>query len=110
MAPSKIKKALGAVKDQTTIGLAKVGSSTSLADLEVAIVKATKHNEHPADEKYIREILSLTCYSRTYISACVTTKRPKNPRITFASRLNMGSLLACGSLYAAALTRTRRRR
>ncbi|KAK4254318.1 hypothetical protein QN277_009718 [Acacia crassicarpa] len=73
MAPSKIKKALGAVKDQTTISLAKVGSSTSLADLEVAIVKATKHNEHPADEKYIREILSLTCYSRTYISACITT-------------------------------------
>ncbi|XP_028753136.1 putative clathrin assembly protein At1g03050 [Neltuma alba] len=73
MAPSKIKKALGAVKDQTTISLAKVGSSTSLADLEVAIVKATKHNEHPAEEKYIREILSLTCYSRTYISACVTT-------------------------------------
>ncbi|XP_054776194.1 putative clathrin assembly protein At1g03050 [Prosopis cineraria] len=73
MAPSKIKKALGAMKDQTTISLAKVGSSTSLADLEVAIVKATRHNEHPAEEKYIREILSLTCYSRTYISACVST-------------------------------------
>lgn len=71
MAPSKIKKAIGVVKDQTTISLAKVGSSTSLADLEVAIVKATRHNEHPAEDKYIREILSLTCYSRTYISACV---------------------------------------
>lgn len=73
MAPSKIKKALGAVKDQTSISLAKVGSSTSLADLEVAIVKATRHDEHPAEEKYIREILSLTCYSRAYISACVAT-------------------------------------
>lgn len=73
MAQSKIKKALGAVKDQTSISLAKVGSSTSLADLEVAIVKATRHNEYPAEEKHIREILSLTCYSRAFISACVAT-------------------------------------
>ncbi|PON51089.1 AP180 N-terminal domain containing protein [Trema orientale] len=73
MAPSKIRRALGAVKDQTSIGLAKVGSSTSLADLDVAIVKATRHEEQPAEEKHIREILSLTCYSRAFISACVNT-------------------------------------
>ncbi|XP_042494013.1 putative clathrin assembly protein At4g02650 [Macadamia integrifolia] len=74
MAPSKIRQALGAVKDKTSIGLAKVnGSSTSIADLEVAIVKATRHEEHPADERHIREILSLTSYSRMYISACVNT-------------------------------------
>lgn len=71
MAPSKFKKAIGAVKDKTSIGLAKVGSSNSLSDLEVAIVKATRHEEYPAEEKHIREILSLTCYSRAYISACV---------------------------------------
>lgn len=71
MAPSKLKKAIGAVKDKTSIGLAKVGSSNSLSDLEVAIVKATRHEEYPADEKHIREILSLTSYSRAYISACV---------------------------------------
>ncbi|XP_054803931.1 putative clathrin assembly protein At1g03050 [Prosopis cineraria] len=70
---SKIwKEALGAVKDQTSIGLAKVGSTTSVADLDVAIVKATKHNETPADEKHIREILSLTSYSRSNISACIS--------------------------------------
>ncbi|XP_061364555.1 putative clathrin assembly protein At1g03050 [Gastrolobium bilobum] len=73
MPPSSIRRALGAVKDQTSIGLAKVGSSTSLADLDVAIVKATRHDEYPAEEKYIREILSLTCYSRAFISACVNT-------------------------------------
>ncbi|KAB5552324.1 hypothetical protein DKX38_009635 [Salix brachista] len=73
MAPSKIRRALGAVKDQTSIGLAKVGSSNSLSDLDVAIVKATRHEEYPADERYIREILSLTSYSRAYISACVNT-------------------------------------
>nr|AQX44229.1 hypothetical protein [Phalaenopsis equestris] len=71
MAPSKIRKALGAVKDQTSIGLAKVSNSTTLAELEVAIVKATRHDEYPAEEKHVREILSLTSYSRTNIAACV---------------------------------------
>ncbi|MCL7026424.1 hypothetical protein MKW94_024840 [Papaver nudicaule] len=71
MAPSKIRKAFGAVKDRTSIGLAKVSSSNSISDLEVAIVKATRHEEQPAEEKHIREILSLTCYSRGYISSCV---------------------------------------
>ena len=73
MGPSKMRRALGAVKDKTSIGLAKVGGSASLADLEVAIVKATRHDEYPAEERHIREILSLTCYSRAYISACVNT-------------------------------------
>ncbi|CAK8560027.1 unnamed protein product [Lathyrus sativus] len=73
MSQSTLRRAIGAVKDQTSIGLAKVGSSSSLGDLEVAIVKATKHSENPADEKHIREILSLTCYSRAFISACVKT-------------------------------------
>ena len=50
-----------------------MGGSTSLADLDVAIVKATRHDKYPSEEKYIREILSLTCYSRAFISACVNT-------------------------------------
>ncbi|XVE66503.1 hypothetical protein DITRI_Ditri08aG0084500 [Diplodiscus trichospermus] len=73
MAPSKIRRALGHVKDQTSISLAKVGGSTSLSDLEVAIVKATRHEEIPAEERHIREILSLTSFSRAYISASVNT-------------------------------------
>ncbi|KAK7319384.1 hypothetical protein RJT34_04105 [Clitoria ternatea] len=73
MSQSKLRRAIGAVKDQTSIGLAKVGSSTSLADLDVAIVKATRHDEYPAEERRIREIISLTCYSRAFIRACVNT-------------------------------------
>ncbi|XP_074566142.1 putative clathrin assembly protein At1g03050 [Curcuma longa] len=73
MAPSKLRKAIGAVKDKTSIGLAKVSNSTSLSDLDVAIVKATRHDEFPADEKHIREVLSLTCYSRAHVGACVAT-------------------------------------
>ncbi|XP_058216076.1 putative clathrin assembly protein At1g03050 [Rhododendron vialii] len=71
MAPSKFRKAIGAVKDQTSIGLAKVGSSASLSDLDVAIVKATRHEEMPAEERHIREIMSLTSYSRAHVGACV---------------------------------------
>ncbi|KAJ1410943.1 Phosphoinositide-binding clathrin adaptor, domain 2 [Sesbania bispinosa] len=71
MAPSTIRKAIGAVKDQTSIGIAKVASNMA-PDLEVAIVKATSHDEDPASEKYIREILNLMSYSRGYIHACVT--------------------------------------
>ncbi|CAI9781777.1 unnamed protein product [Fraxinus pennsylvanica] len=73
MAPSTFRNVIGAVKDQTSIGLAKVGSSSSLSDLEVAIVKATRHEEHPPDEKHIREILRLTCSSPQYVGACVST-------------------------------------
>lgn len=73
MSSSTLRRAIGAVKDRTSIGLAKVGSSASLSDLHVAIVKATRHDEDPADEKHIKEILSLTCYSRSFIGACVNT-------------------------------------
>lgn len=69
--PSTIRKAIGAVKDQTSIGIAKVASNMA-PDLEVAIVKATSHDDDPSDEKYIREILNLTSYSRGYVHACVS--------------------------------------
>ncbi|KAK4713076.1 hypothetical protein R3W88_018983 [Solanum pinnatisectum] len=65
-----IRKAIGAVKDQTSISLAKVTSNVA-PDLEVLVVKATTHDNDPADEKYIREILHLTSNSRGYVSAFV---------------------------------------
>ncbi|PRQ33626.1 putative ANTH domain-containing protein [Rosa chinensis] len=42
-------------------------------DLEVAIVKATSHEDELAGEKYIREILQLTSYSQGYVHTCVST-------------------------------------
>nr|KYP55724.1 putative clathrin assembly protein At4g32285 family [Cajanus cajan] len=68
MASSTIRKAIGVVKDQTSISIAKVAGNLA-PDLEVLVVKATTHEEVPADEKYIREILSLTSHSRAYINA-----------------------------------------
>ncbi|KAA8523001.1 hypothetical protein F0562_009424 [Nyssa sinensis] len=70
MAPSTIRKAIGAVKDQTSISIAKVAGNVA-PDLEVLIVKATSHDDEPADEKYIREILNLTSYSKGYVNAFV---------------------------------------
>ncbi|KAK1298368.1 putative clathrin assembly protein [Acorus calamus] len=66
-----MRKALGAVKDQTSIGLAKVSSSTSSPELEVAIVKAMSHDNDPAEERHVREILTHTSYSRAHVSDCV---------------------------------------
>ncbi|CAM8950056.1 hypothetical protein QQ045_018117 [Rhodiola kirilowii] len=65
-----LRKAIGTVKDQTSIGLAKVASNMA-PDLEVAVVKATSHDEDPADEKYVRAIASLISRSSGYVHACV---------------------------------------
>ncbi|TVU19445.1 hypothetical protein EJB05_35595, partial [Eragrostis curvula] len=72
MAPSKLRQVVGAVKDQTSIGLAKVASGGSAAaELDVAIVKATLHSESmPAEERHIREVLAL---ARCYPGACVSS-------------------------------------
>ncbi|EXC21521.1 Putative clathrin assembly protein [Morus notabilis] len=70
MALMTIRKAIEAVKDQTSIGIVKVVSNMVL-ELEVAIVKATSHDNDPVSEKYILEILNLTSYSRGYVHACV---------------------------------------
>jgi hypothetical protein len=70
MSSSTIRKTIGALKDQTSISLAKVAGNLA-PDLEVLIVKATTHDEDPTDEKYIREIVNLTSYSNGYVNASV---------------------------------------
>ncbi|GJW47092.1 putative clathrin assembly protein [Tanacetum coccineum] len=72
MASSTIRKAIGVVKDQTSISIAKVAGNVA-PDLEVLIVKATGHDYELAEEKYIRDIINYTSYSRSYVSACVAT-------------------------------------
>ncbi|MED6160847.1 hypothetical protein PIB30_055112 [Stylosanthes scabra] len=72
MASSTIRKAIGVVKDQTSISIAKVAGNLA-PELEVLVVKATSHEEVPADDKYMREILSLTSHSRGYVNACLIT-------------------------------------
>ncbi|XP_050233655.1 putative clathrin assembly protein At2g01600 isoform X2 [Mercurialis annua] len=52
------RKAYGALKDSTKVGLAHVNSD--FADLDVAIVKATNHVECPPKERHLRKILIAT--------------------------------------------------
>ncbi|KAL9260045.1 putative clathrin assembly protein [Drosera capensis] len=51
-----LRKALGSIKDTTTINLAKV--SSDYKELDIAIVKATNHVERPAKEKHMRAIFA----------------------------------------------------
>lgn len=70
MASSTIRKAIGAVKDQTSISLAKVTGNVA-PDLEVLVVKATTHDNEAPDDKYAKEILNLMSSSRINVNACV---------------------------------------
>ncbi|KAK7401238.1 hypothetical protein VNO78_12568 [Psophocarpus tetragonolobus] len=65
--PSKLRKAIGAVKDQTSISLAKV---TNAANLEVTILKATTHDKNPIEERYVNEILNIVSANKVYAAAC----------------------------------------
>ncbi|GMH27305.1 hypothetical protein Nepgr_029148 [Nepenthes gracilis] len=59
---SSLRKALGSIKDTTTISLAKVNSDYK--ELDIAIVKATNHVEYPAKEKHIRAIFAAISATR----------------------------------------------
>ncbi|XP_028773834.1 clathrin coat assembly protein AP180-like [Neltuma alba] len=65
--PSKPRKAIGAVKDQTSLSLAKV---TNAANLEVVILKATTHDEIPIEGRYVNEIVSLISSNKVYAAVC----------------------------------------
>ncbi|CAD5173903.1 putative clathrin assembly protein At2g01600 isoform X1 [Musa acuminata AAA Group] len=56
------RKAVGALKDTTTVGLANLNSD--FKDLDVAIVKATNHVECPPKERHLRKILLATSITR----------------------------------------------
>ncbi|KAM7273378.1 hypothetical protein ACFE04_028042 [Oxalis oulophora] len=59
---NSFRKAYGALKDSTTVGLAKVNSDYK--DLDIAIVKATNHVEYPPKERHVRRIFSATSVIR----------------------------------------------
>lgn len=67
--PSKLKKAIGAVKDRTSISLAKV-SSYNTSNLDVAVLKATTHDNVPMEDRHVHEILRLVSSNKVYAAAC----------------------------------------
>ncbi|KAJ4901316.1 putative clathrin assembly protein [Raphanus sativus] len=56
------RKAYGALKDTTKVGLVRVNSD--YADLDVAIVKATNHVECPPKDRHLRKIFVATAVTR----------------------------------------------
>ncbi|KAK6796153.1 hypothetical protein RDI58_003854 [Solanum bulbocastanum] len=56
------RKAYGALKDSTKVGLAKVNSE--FKDLDIAIVKATNHVENPPKERHVAMIFAATSVTR----------------------------------------------
>ncbi|KAI4313755.1 hypothetical protein L6164_026710 [Bauhinia variegata] len=65
------RRAYGAIKDSTKVGLAHVNSD--YADLDVAIVKATNHVECPPKERQLRKILiaSSAIRPRADVAYCI---------------------------------------
>lgn len=57
-----LRKAYGALKDSTKVGLARINSE--FKDLDIAIIKATNHDERPPKERHIRKILVAVSVSR----------------------------------------------
>ncbi|KAI3521580.1 hypothetical protein L1887_11051 [Cichorium endivia] len=64
-----LRKDLGAIKDSTTVNLAKVNSDYK--ELDVNIVKATNHVEHPAKEKHMRDFLRCFSLNVWYLAIAV---------------------------------------
>lgn len=56
------RKAYGALKDSTKVGLARINSD--FKDLDIAIIKATNHEERPPRERHVRKILVAVSVSR----------------------------------------------
>ncbi|XP_006657301.1 putative clathrin assembly protein At5g57200 [Oryza brachyantha] len=63
------RKACGAIKDSTTVGLARGHSK----DLDVAVVKATNHVERPPKERHLAKIIAAASGARPLadVSYCV---------------------------------------
>ncbi|XP_065050148.1 clathrin coat assembly protein AP180-like [Musa acuminata AAA Group] len=66
---SVFRQAIGAIKDQTSISLAKFSAGSS--DIEVAILKATSHDEVPIDERNLADVLLLSAASPSSAATCL---------------------------------------
>ncbi|KAK4414858.1 putative clathrin assembly protein [Sesamum alatum] len=56
------RKAYGALKDSTKVGLANLNSE--FKDLDIAIVKATNHDECPPKDRHVRKIIAAVSINR----------------------------------------------
>lgn len=60
----KLRQALGSVKDHASIGKAMIyNHQDGLSEIEIAVLRATGHDNGPIDDKYMHEILFLVSNS-----------------------------------------------
>ncbi|XP_010252276.1 PREDICTED: putative clathrin assembly protein At1g33340 [Nelumbo nucifera] len=60
---NKLRLALGSVKDHASIGKAMINSHVGFSGIEIAVVRATGHDNTPIDDKHLHEILFLVSNS-----------------------------------------------
>ncbi|KAF8412041.1 hypothetical protein HHK36_004601 [Tetracentron sinense] len=59
----KLRLAIGSVKDHASMGKALIYNHDGFSDIEIAVVRATGHDDSPIDDKYMHEILFLVSNS-----------------------------------------------
>ncbi|CAL9081358.1 unnamed protein product [Musa textilis] len=67
--PSVLRQAIGAIKDQTSISIAKFSKRS--ANVEVAVLKVTSHDEVPIEERHLTEVLLLSASCPSSAATCV---------------------------------------
>ncbi|KAF8030351.1 hypothetical protein BT93_E2709 [Corymbia citriodora subsp. variegata] len=63
IANAKLRLAVGFVKDHASVGKAILNKKSGLSEIEIAIIRATGHDNGPVDDKYMHEILFLVSNS-----------------------------------------------
>ncbi|KAM0904366.1 hypothetical protein ACQ4PT_018072 [Festuca glaucescens] len=99
---TSIRRYVGALKDSTTVGIAKVNSDYKR--LDIAIVKATNHVESPAKEKYIRDIFGHLSAGRAQadVAYCI---RALARRLSKTRNWAKTEIVGCVGLYIASIFR-----
>ncbi|RWW06849.1 hypothetical protein GW17_00029790 [Ensete ventricosum] len=67
--PSVLRQAIGAIKDQASISIAKFSKRS--ANLEVAVLKVTSHDEVPIEERHLTEVLLRSASCPSSAKTCV---------------------------------------
>lgn len=62
-AHAKLRLAIGFVKDHASVGKAILNKKSGLSEIEIAIIRATGHDNSPVDDKHMHEILFLVSNS-----------------------------------------------
>ncbi|GAB2215053.1 hypothetical protein Drorol1_Dr00019427 [Drosera rotundifolia] len=74
--PSKIRRAIAAVKDHTSIGLTKIKNTTTSSsnndstNLEIAVLKATSHDDGPIDDRFVMDVIGYVSCRKNNAATC----------------------------------------